>query len=545
MARDTARTTSTRTIGVALVLLALASIGAGQGPPPISAPPVARGDLPPALPGQPRPPLINPTQPAPPGGAASAAEPAPAALVDGLGTPLFPGQVVQPIDLASTLRMAGGRDLDIATAQQRVLRSLADLQEARGLWLPSFFTGPTFYSLNGPVQAINGQILTAHRNSLSLGTTASLANSFAAPPPGSGYPPLNSLSGVLRISDAIYQARSARRFVAANEAGVGVAINDALLAASEAYFDLQQAAGTLAIAREAADNADILANLTGSYARSGSGLEADHRRSLAEVRSRQRSIRAAAGQLKVASAELVRRLVLDPHVVVAPVEPAEAVIRLVADDVPLDDLICQAWRGRPELARARELVEAAVLQLKQAKLRPFVPSLAVSYSGAAFGGGANGTLGNLGPRSDFAASLFWDLRGLGLIDVAAVRRRSADKNTADIDLIRVRAQVANDVVASFETRAAAAAQMEEARESVAEAQQSLDLNLSNIRQGAGLPGATRPIEVLQPIQALAQARSDYLVAVLAYNRAQFRLLHALGRPPITSSPPGQSSAGGR
>src|SRR5271157_1737682 len=38
--------------------------------------------------------------------------------------------------------------------------------------------------------------------------------------------------------------------------------------------------------------------------------------------------------------------------------------------------------------------------------------------------------------------------------------------------------------------------------------------------------ATRPIEVLQPIQALAQARSDYLDAVLAPN---FRLFHALGR----------------
>ena len=450
---------------------------------------------------------------------------------------LFPGQVIQPIDLANTLRMAGGRDLDIATARQRVARSLADLQEARGLWLPSFFTGPTFYSLNGQVQAINGQIQTVHRDSLSLGTTATLANSFPAPPPGSGYPPLNSLSGVLRISDAIYETRAAKRFIAANEAGVGVAMNNALLAASEDYFDLQQAAGTLAIAREAAGNADLLANLTGTYARSGAGLEADHRRILAEARGRQRSIRAAAGQLKIASAELVRRLVLDPNVVVAPVEPAEAVIRIVEDDVPLDDLICQAWRGRPELARARETVEASVLQLKQAKLRPFVPSLAVSYSGAAFGGGIS-SVGALGGRNDIAASLFWDLRGFGLIDVAAVRRRVADKNTADIDLKRVQAQVANDVVAASEARAAASAEIEEARESVAEARESLKLNLANIRRGAGLPGATRPIEVLQPIQALAQARIEYLSAVLAYNRAQFRLYHALGRPPLTSPPPG-------
>ena len=451
---------------------------------------------------------------------------------------LFPGQVIQPIDLANTLRMAGGRDLDIATARQRVARSLADLQEARGLWLPSFFTGPTFYSLNGQVQAINGQVQTVHRDSLSLGTTATLANSFPAPPPGSGYPPLNSLSGVLRLSDALYEARAARRFIAASEAGVGVATNDALLAASEAYFDLQLAAGTLAIAREAAASADLLAALTGTYSRSGAGLEADHRRILAEARGRQRGIRAAGGQMKVASAELVRRLVLDPNVVVAPVEPAEAVIRLVEDDAPLDDLICQAWRGRPELARAREQVEASVLQLKQAKLRPFVPSLAISYSGAAFGGGANSTVGNFGGRNDFAASLFWELRGLGLSDVAAVRRRAADKNTADIDLRRVQAQVASDVVASSEARAAASAEIEEARESVAEARQSLELNLTNIRRGAGLPGATRPIEVLQPIQALAQARVDYLNAVLAFNRAQFRLYHALGRPPLAGSPRG-------
>ena len=516
--------------GLVVALLCVARLAAGQSPPSRSAPgpfapspasgrtaqqPEAATPLPPPLPD-----AVPPTATGA-GMAASTPEVA-----------LFPGQVVQPIDLASTLRMAGGRDLDIAAARQQVLRSLADLQEARGLWLPSFFTGPTFYSLNGQVQAINGQIQTVHRDSLSLGTTATLANSFPAPPPGSGYPPLNSLSGVLRLSDAIYQARSAKRFIAANEAGVGVATNNALLAASEGYFDLQQAAGTLAIAREATGKAELLAALTGTYARSGAGLEADHRRILAEARGRQRSIKAAVGQMKIASADLIRRLVLDPHVVVAPVEPAEAIIRLLPDDVPLDDLICQAWRGRPELARAKEMVEASVLQLKQAKLRPFVPSLAVSYSGAAFGGGQNSTLGNFAGRNDFAASLFWDIRGFGLIDRAAVRRQAAVKNTADIDLTRVQAQVANDVVTSSEARAAAADQIQIARESVTEAQQSLELNLTNIRRGGGLPGATRPIEVLQPIQALAQARTDYLDAVIAYHRAQFRLHRALGRPPL-------------
>lgn len=344
-----------RRIGAAVGLLLAGAIGAGAAPP---------ADQAAAL----------------PTGAGAATNPAPTEAA-----PRLPGPTVQPIDLSNVLRLAGARDLDIATARQRVCQSLADLQEARGLWLPSLFTGPTYYRLDGQVQSITGQVITTSRSSLFLGSTATLANSFPASPPGSGYPPLNSLSGVLRISDAVYGARAARRVVAANRAGVGVATNNALLAAAEAYFDLQRAAGSLAIAREAAGNAELLADLTGTFSRSGEGLEADHRRALAEVRGRRRAVRVAAGQLEVASANLVRLLVLDPRVVVAPVEPAEAVIRLVPDDVPLDDLIAAGWRGRPELAQAREQVEAAVLRLKQARLRPFVPSLSVSYAGGGFG----------------------------------------------------------------------------------------------------------------------------------------------------------------
>jgi outer membrane protein TolC len=448
------------------------------------------------------------------------------------GIKLSPGEIVQPIDLASALRIAGARDVDIATAREQVLLALGELDEARGLWLPSLFTGPTYYRLDGQVQAIDGRVQTVSRNSLFLGTTASLANSFPAAPPGSGFPPLNTLSGVLRLSDAIYGTRAARRVIAANEAGVQIATNNALLAVSEAYFDLQLAAGTLAITREATGNAETLAGITGTFARSGAGLEADHRRILTELRSRKRSIRLAVGQLEVASANLVRPLLLDPHSLVAPVEPAEAIMRLVPDDVELDDLLCQGWQNRPELARARELVEAAVLRLKQAKLRPFVPSLAITYSGGGFGGGPNGFFGNFNTRGDFAASLFWELRGLGFSDRGNYRVAEAQRRTADIDFVRIQAQVSNDVVAAYKARLAAAEAMDDARESVTEAIESLQLNLANIRRGAGLPGATRPIEVLQPIQALAQSRTDYLNAVLAYNRAQFRLYRAIGQAPV-------------
>ncbi len=86
------------------------------------------------------------------------------------------------------------------------------------------------------------------------------------------------------------------------------------------------------------------------------------------------------------------------------------------------------------------------------------------------------------------------------------------------------------MVTSYETRQAAIRQIEDAREGL-EALDSLKLNFLNIRRGAELPRATRPIEALQPIQALAQARLDYLDAVLDYNPSQFRLKRAIDQQP--------------
>jgi outer membrane protein TolC len=444
---------------------------------------------------------------------------------------LIPGLVVQPIDLANALRLGGANAIDIAVARQQVNRAMALLSQARSLWLPSLFYGPTWYRADGQVQTVNGPVQSVHRSSLFIGGTAALANSFPAPSPGTGYPPLNSLSGTLRLSDAIFGPMAARRVVNANRAGVQTAINNTLLQVTEAYFDLQWATGRLAIAREAAANAEALSQITGAFAEAGQGLEADHRRTLAELKRRRREVQQIGGELVTASANLVRLLVLEPGSVLAPVEPPECTIQLIPDDVPFEDLVIQGMQARPELANAQELLEAARLRLKQARLRPFTPSLALAESAGGFGGGPNAFFGNFGRRNDVAASMFWDLRGLGFMDLGVMRQRAAEHETARLEQIRVQTQVVSDVTSAFGVRQAAARQIEEARQTLVEALNSLELNFVNIRHGTELPRATRPIEVLQPIQALAQARFDYLDSVLTYNRSQFRLKRAVGQAP--------------
>ena len=318
---------------------------------------------------------------------------------------------------------------------------------------------------------------------LFLGGTAALANTIQGPPPGTGIPSVNGMTSTVRISDAIFIPMAARRVLTANEAGIRTATNDTLLQIALAYFDLQGATGRLAIAREATANAEALSAITNSYAKLGMGLEADHRRALTEVKHRRRDAQLASGQILVASANLIRLLVLDPKVVMVPVEPPECIIHLIPDDVPLDDLVLQGLKNRPELASAQALVEAAAVRRKQARIRPFMPSVFMTYAGGGLGGGANAFFGNFGPRGDAEVGLYWELQNLGFTDVAIMRRRAAELEISNLEKIRAQTQVGADIVASFETRLAAARQIEDARETLIEAIESLRLNFVNIRQG--------------------------------------------------------------
>lgn len=454
----------------------------------------------------------------------------PISLRNDPGTPLVPDQVVYPIDLANALRLAGARDIEIQIARQRAAEALGELQLARSLWLPSVFYGPQWMRHDGQAQIVEGPVQTISKSSLFVGGMAALGDGISGPVPAGGPPNIGGFSTILRLSDAIFLPMAARRVVEAEQAGVSVAVNNAFLGVAEAYFDLQAAAGRLAISREAAANAEVLAELTGSFASSGLGLEADHRRSLVERDLQRRDVAEAVGMLEMASAELIRRTRLEPGILVAPIEPPESILRLIPEDASPDGMITTALLNRPELAEQRKFVEATLIRLKQARLRPFVPSLSTRVSSGGYGGGRNDFFGNFDGRFDADVNLFWELRGLGVGDAAYMRMADARNREAQLRVLQMQDQVAAEVVRADKMRRAAARQIEEAGRAVPDALSSLELNFTNIRRGAGLPDATRPIEVLQPIQALARARQAYLDAVLDANRAQFRLYAAMGRP---------------
>ena len=102
------------------------------------------------------------------------------------------------------------------------------------------------------------------------------------------------------------------------------------------------------------------------------------------------------------------------------------------------------------------------------------------------------------------------------------------KKVSRRDLARVAAGLAAARAASGAVEAHAQVQARRrqiatAQRGIEAAQTSYERNLARIENTQGLP-----LEALQSIQALSQARRDYLRAVSDFNAAQFQLLHHIG-----------------
>jgi outer membrane protein TolC len=182
-------------------------------------------------------------------------------------------------------------------------------------------------------------------------------------------------------------------------------------------------------------------------------------------------------------------------------------------------------------------------------IRPLIPSIllrgnatnpASPLSSGYFGGGINSNLSNFNARNSMDVQVLWELRGLGLDNLAAVKERQAEKQAATLELWRTQDRVAAEVVAAHAQAARAQARLRLAEEAVPFAVSTADKSVDGLkarRVGEVLVLVVRPQEAVAAIQALAQAYLDYYGAVGDVNRAQFRLYRALGQPAQCLIPP--------
>ncbi len=189
------------------------------------------------------------------------------------------------------------------------------------------------------------------------------------------------------------------------------------------------------------------------------------------------------------------------------------------------ELVAQGLTQRPELAENQQLVAEAVSQLRREKLATFVPSFLLGASYGGMGAGVTTQMAPFHDRFDFDAVAYWETRNLGYGDAAARRGAAATVRSTRLRHLAMLDQVAREIVEAHAQVQSRKTQMSLASQGVDAALASQTQNLDRIEQAKGLP-----IEVLQSIQALAQARRDYLRTVIDYDTAQFTLYRAIGWP---------------
>jgi outer membrane protein TolC len=424
---------------------------------------------------------------------------------------------VREVTMANILASVAGRNPEVGFASQRYAEAYARLIAARVLWLPQINAGVGWNNHAGPIQASDGLVSNAARSSLTAGLGVQTI--------GAGSPVVPGLFANFHSADAIFQPKIANRAAAARDAAVRTEINDLLLETAIAYLDLLRAHQLRAIALNTRYHAEELAKATADFARAGEGTEADADRAATELSIRQNEVVRAEEEIQVASARIIELFNDSPYITLRPLEPAIAPVELVPLDMTVDTLVPTGLTNRPELTEARHLVGEAMHRYRLEKTSPWLPNVLMGTSYAAFGGGTGSQIDNTEGRFDLDAIAYWQVRSMGVGEYAARREARARYDQTRFQQVRVMNEVAREIVQAHAQVQARHRQIAISQQAVERAVASFDRNLRRVRDLQGLP-----IETLQSIQALDQARREYLRALVDYNTAQFRLQRALGWP---------------
>jgi outer membrane protein TolC len=243
----------------------------------------------------------------------------------------------------------------------------------------------------------------------------------------------------------------------------------------------------------------------------------------------------------VASARLCRRLHFDPSVRIRPVSESLEVLALIDLDGDVRDLIGRALEQRPEIKAAGANLAATQVRLRQEVARPFLPSLYLGFSGGGFGGGSNlvpPLVGNFGGRADFDVAAYWTLANLGFGNLVAQKERRAMVGAAAAHQARTIALVRQEVASAWGDALARREQVEIARERLATAADGFHRDLERARQAVPdhLGRLPLPIEVINSLKLLVEARRKLVETIIDYDQAQFQLLVAMGSPPPLEQP---------
>jgi len=419
------------------------------------------------------------------------------------------GRVLQ-IDLPNALAVSGARSVDVRFASEKAVETRQGIYAAWASLLPWISPGIALHYHRDFLQETDGPFKNVTKQSEFGGLGA-----FGDWEPG----------------NVVFRALAASRRTDAAEAATDTARAESALQVAETYYELVRAHAVARIARYALREAKGLEHDEKAKLRLGAGIQADVLRATAEVAQKELELTRAETDVKLASARLAAVLKLEPSIEVVPVEmlmpeetPIEALVPQVvnvSNEVPLDQLLSKAFSSRPELRQSESLIAAAKREHEGAKWGGLVPG--------ATGGLATGQLGAVldrtSPTNDMAIAVGWRVGPGGLFDVPAINAAAARVREARIQDEGLRIEIERQVVTAHELSVAAEKEIATAQKGVASATEALRLTKLRFEKGDGIQ-----LEVLEAERALTASQMSEVGAVIDFDRAQYRLLRAIGDP---------------
>lgn len=431
--------------------------------------------------------------------------------------PVAPESPKYAIDLPHVLAMSNASNPLVAVMRWRVEEAEAQSQRAEVLWLPSLRAGLNFNKHEGRIQDVAGNVINTSRGSFYGGLGAQAV--------GAGSPAVPGLYASFHLTDLLHQPEIADQEKCVRQHAATAAEHDLWLQSSQAYVELVRAHQERAIATDIVSKLEELERITAEYARTGQGLNSDHERAQTELALRRNDELRATEAVQVASARLAQQVRLDASTEFVPTESVMQPLQLAANGATSQQLVADALSLRPEAAESRHLVSQAVSRWQREKSAPWLPSVLLGASYGGLTGGLGGDFRNDGSRFDGDVAAYWEIRQLGFGEKAARSEANSRIEQAKWREIATLDRIAREVVEATAQVDSRRQQISQAETAVAAAQRSYEQNRERIRNAQGLP-----IEALQAIQALGQARREYLRCVADFNVAQLAQQRALGWP---------------
>ncbi len=415
--------------------------------------------------------------------------------------PSPPGGV---IDLPTALRLAGANNIEVEIARARLAEAQAANDSARARYFPWISPSIVVRRHEGNVQAVEGRVFDADKQSLSAGI---------------------ALNAQLDLGETYYQNLVARQAVRSSEAALAGRQREMTFRAATAYFELARARAGVIATEEALRITNRHAEQIAVTAEAGLTFQGDAARvRAARERAELASMRSRTEQ-RVAAARLAEVLRLDPTIELVPVDSDLAPLSVATAGDDVGSLISRALAARPELDETAARLEAARAVRRGATVAPLVPTVAAQAVVGGLGGGpAGSTLTRSFDRStDYSLGLSWRVGPGGLFDRNRQREAAARERQSELEVERLRDVIRRQVVEQHAQLRSLGAQIESARKFLEAADQTARLSRQRRETGVGAV-----LEDLQAEDELARARRDYLATVADYNHAQYALRYVTG-----------------